>query len=133
MAKTYLKVTSDDKLWLERDGDGYDQPARFITHTPLGPHVSASLTTFEIGLMAGHFARLYFARTGRVVWPVNAQLVEKYERALIDDAAAVVRQMKLSPHEDVRARAEARLLQASPSKPSCQFCDELGECTGDCI
>jgi len=136
MAKTFKKITSDDKLWLSREGDSYSEPIKFLLHTPEGVRESAVLSTYEIGLLAAHLVLVYFERTRRVIWPVAGSILKCYEQAKIDAEQEMIDWLKTSPDPENRARGEAQAATAAAvveTKPQCPHCDEFGECTGDCL
>jgi hypothetical protein len=146
MAKVCRKLTSDDKFWLTKDDTSANAAVTFLLHTPEGVRESAALSTYEIGLLASSLVHVYFDRTKRVIWPVAGPILEHYEKAKLDAEQGLVDWLKTSPDPENRARGNALAAQQTgealsvvktepvvETKPSCQFCDEFGACTGDCL
>ena len=69
--------------------------------------LSKPLTDEDLRVLAQALVITYFERTKKIIWPVNAVMVEHYERAICDAEDERLKWLQESPAEENRARAPA--------------------------
>ena len=85
MARAYRQISNDAKLWVERDGDSYREPMRFVFHSEDGPRKSADLTDFEIESLIVFLQLVMLERKDKLVLCNRPTLLERYEKMLVKD------------------------------------------------
>lgn len=67
--------------------------------------LSKPLTDEDLRVLAQALVIKYFERTKKIIWPVNAVMVEHYERTICDAEDERLKWLQESPAEENRARA----------------------------